>query len=285
MNLRIQLSILLLTVSQLFASAAFSKNAAWKDHSLVSGMPNYEIEGYELTQFGRLGISAFDCVGGCSEKTPGFKNGEFAPEGKVTRIVYLNNKNPVGPLGVLRNYENAIKSLGGRKISSREQPDGYHVFYVEKNNVKTWLLLDNEASTYVLSILEQGSLAQVVTAGQLSDSINKQGYATLRINFDTNKTVVKSEAKPAIDEVIALLKKDTALKLSVEGHTDNVGNASANKTLSQGRAQSVVQALVQGGIDAKRLEAKGFGNDAPIADNRTDDGKEKNRRVELVKIK
>lgn len=285
MNLRTLLSLFLLTASQLFSSAAFSKNAAWKDHSLVSGMPNYEIEGYELTQFGRLGINAFECAGGCSEKTPGFRNGEFVPEGKVTRIVYLNNKNPVGPLGVLRNYENAIKSLGGRKISSREQPDGYHVFYVEKNNAKTWLLLDNEASTYVLSILEQSSLAQVVTAGQLSDSINKQGYATLRINFDTNKTVVKPEAKPAIDEVVSLLKKDASLKLSIEGHTDNVGNASANKTLSQGRAQSVVQALVQGGIDAKRLEAKGFGSEAPVADNRTDDGKEKNRRVELVKIK
>lgn len=285
MNFQARISFLFLIISQLFFSIAFAKNAAWKDHSLLSGMPGYEIEGHEFTQFGKLGVNGFDCVGGCNDKVPGFKNGAFLPEGKVTRIAYLNNKNPVGPLGVLRNYENAIKSLGGRKLSSREQADGYHVFYVEKNNAKTWMLLDNEASTYVLTFLEQSTLEQVVTAGQLADSINKQGYATLRINFDTSKTTVKPEAKPAVDEVIALLKKDTSLKISVEGHTDNVGNAPSNKTLSQGRAQSVVQALVSGGIDAKRLESKGFGSESPVADNRTDEGKEKNRRVELVKIK
>ena len=88
-----------------------------------------------------------------------------------------------------------------------------------------------------------------------------------------------------MEEVVALLKADSVLRLSIEGHTDNVGNAVTNKTLSQARAQSVVKALVASGIDAKRLQAKGFGSEVPVADNRSEEGRAKNRRVELVKLK
>jgi outer membrane protein OmpA-like peptidoglycan-associated protein len=69
----------------------------------------------------------------------------------------------------------------------------------------------------------------------------------------------------------------------VEGHTDNVGNPKSNKTLSDERAKSVVAAIVSQGIDTKRLSAAGYGQDKPIADNKTEEGKAKNRRVELVK--
>jgi outer membrane protein OmpA-like peptidoglycan-associated protein len=73
------------------------------------------------------------------------------------------------------------------------------------------------------------------------------------------------------------------MKISIEGHTDNVGAAAANKTLSDNRARSVMNAVVGGGIAANRLSAAGFGADKPIADNRSEDGRAKNRRVELVK--
>ena len=74
------------------------------------------------------------------------------------------------------------------------------------------------------------------------------------------------------------------LKISIEGHTDSTGTAVRNKTLSQQRAESVVSALVKAGIDAKRLSAKGWGQDNPIADNKTEEGRAKNRRVEIVKM-
>jgi outer membrane protein OmpA-like peptidoglycan-associated protein len=79
------------------------------------------------------------------------------------------------------------------------------------------------------------------------------------------------------------MKNSPDLKLSVEGHTDNVGNPKANKTLSEARAKSVIAEIVKQGIDATRLSAAGFGQDKPIADNKTEEGKAKNRRVELVK--
>ena len=72
--------------------------------------------------------------------------------------------------------------------------------------------------------------------------------------------------------------------MRVEGHTDDEGKAETNFTLSQRRAEAVVQAIVGGGVDATRLEAKGFGEAVPIADNATPEGREQNRRVELIVV-
>jgi len=71
--------------------------------------------------------------------------------------------------------------------------------------------------------------------------------------------------------------------VSIEGHTDNVGQAAANKTLSEQRAKSVMAAVVKGGVAASRVSAVGWGQERPIADNRSEEGRAKNRRVEIVK--
>jgi len=80
-----------------------------------------------------------------------------------------------------------------------------------------------------------------------------------------------------------LLTQDADLKLRVEGHTDNQGNAAANQALSEKRAQAVMGWLVANGVDSSRLSAKGFGQSKPLADNGTEDGRAKNRRVELAR--
>ncbi|MNC85266.1 Peptidoglycan-binding protein ArfA [compost metagenome] len=80
-----------------------------------------------------------------------------------------------------------------------------------------------------------------------------------------------------------MLKSAPAMRIAIEGHTDNVGQAPANKALSEQRARSVMNAIVAAGIDAKQLTASGLGQERPIADNRSEDGRAKNRRVELVK--
>ena len=86
-----------------------------------------------------------------------------------------------------------------------------------------------------------------------------------------------------LEEVAALLKADAALKLEVGGHTDNVGTPEGNQKLSEARANSVAAAIVKNGIAAGRLTAKGYGQTTAVADNRTEEGRAKNRRVELVK--
>jgi outer membrane protein OmpA-like peptidoglycan-associated protein len=115
------------------------------------------------------------------------------------------------------------------------------------------------------------------------DALNKDGRIALYINFETNKSDIKPESEAIINQVVELLSKNENLSISIEGHTDNVGAPSANQTLSENRAKSVFTALVNKGIGTSRLSTKGYGQTKPIADNSTEEGRFKNRRVEIVK--
>jgi OOP family OmpA-OmpF porin len=101
--------------------------------------------------------------------------------------------------------------------------------------------------------------------------------------FDTNKADILPKSKGALDEIAKLLTKERGLKLRVVGHTDSVGGMEQNLTLSKKRADAVVTALTkEHGIEARRLSAHGVASLAPAATNATEDGRAKNRRVELV---
>ncbi|MBZ5546198.1 MAG: OmpA family protein, partial [Acidobacteriia bacterium] len=105
------------------------------------------------------------------------------------------------------------------------------------------------------------------------------------IYFDTAKSELKPESEPTLSEIAKLLKGNTTLKVAVVGHTDMVGDPAANLKLSQARAQSVINALVtKHGITGSRLAAFGAGSYAPVASNKTEEGRAKNRRVELVEF-
>ena len=101
--------------------------------------------------------------------------------------------------------------------------------------------------------------------------------------FATSKADILPESNAVVAQMIALLKENPGLKVSIEGHTDNSGDAKANKGLSERRAQAVLAALKTAGIPAGRLSAAGWGSEKPVADNGTAEGKAQNRRVELVK--
>ncbi len=137
--------------------------------------------------------------------------------------------------------------------------------------------------SYQLVVTEVASMSQVVSANELLQELNKNGFVALYINFDTGKADLKQDGVATVKEIATLMKANPTLKLSVEGHTNNVGDAASNKKLSEARAKSVTAAIVAGGVDAARLSATGFGQEKPVADNRTEEGRAKNRRVELVK--
>ena len=117
----------------------------------------------------------------------------------------------------------------------------------------------------------------------MREELNKTGFVALYINFETGKADIKPESQKIVDQVADILKSDDSLSLSIEGHTDNVGTAAFNKTLSENRAKSVMNAIVARGIDKSRLSARGWGQEKPVGDNKTEDGRAMNRRVEIVK--
>ena len=135
----------------------------------------------------------------------------------------------------------------------------------------------------MLNVLEIEAMKQDITANEMLDALNKDGFISLNILFETGKSKIQNESLPIIDQVYQLMKLDLTLKISVEGHTDNVGDAASNKKLSTDRAKSVMDALIVKGIDKTRLSYIGWGQEKPVADNRTDEGKSKNRRVEIIK--
>jgi OOP family OmpA-OmpF porin len=233
-------------------------------------------------------------------------------EGKVTKILYTN---PPGRsvLELYRNYQNALKKEGVSVVyecnqSNLECVDGYvganlrRQFGINAIGNKVGRLMfakldqDEQAAYLLLAVGEKYSDVHVVEikkmdTGQvalnlaaLTEGLDKQGFVVLEgIYFDTDMTELKAESRPAIDEVVKLLKERPNLKLYVIGHTDMLGSLSHNMALSGGRASAVVNVLVnEHGVSQERLEGKGIGPLAPVASNTQEDGRGKNRRVVLV---
>ena len=255
------------------AGAAFAQEADaenCKDHPMFSRMKNYIISDCK---------TSFDAV---EFYMPGSQTKTV--EGQVTRINYSLREGAPMPsvLQVRRNYGNAVKSLSGSVLFDEEI---YLTAKVVKNGKEIWVKLDvyNDGRDFTLNVLEVEAMVQEVTADAMYDALTKDGFMALYINFDTGKSAIKPESMPIVEQIATLMKAHTDLKLSIEGHTDNVGTAASNKTLSEQRAKAVLDAVVKQGIAANRMTAVGWGQDKPVADNRTEEGKAKNRRVEIVK--
>jgi outer membrane protein OmpA-like peptidoglycan-associated protein len=199
------------------------------------------------------------------------------------------DENSQGPswFQLFKNYENAVKKIGGTTLYN--DGDATANFYLKKDRFEIYLNLylsggnADDISEYLLTVIEVEAMKQEVTATDIFKNLEKDGFMTVDIQFETGKSTIKAESFPIIEAIVEMMKNNNTLSLSVEGHTDNVGDATSNLTLSQNRAQAVTNAIVSKGIDKSRLSSKGFGASNPLADNRTEEGRAKNRRVELVK--
>lgn len=255
-----------------------------KDHPLLSRYPNSHIAEY---------VRNFDAVEVTVPGRAGGEPGKERVEGDTTTIRYFHDSPERQPsaLQVIRNYQNAIRALGGSIVYERLPRDGdggETTLRVATGGKDVWVrvvpdIFGAPTQSYQLVVVEVAAMAQVVTANQLADELKQKGFVALHLNFDTGKWDLKPDGVAAVREIVALMTSDTALRLAIEGHTDNVGTPAANRTLSANRANAVMRAIVAGGIAANRLSAAGFGQERPVADNRTEEGRAKNRRVELVK--
>ena len=217
-------------------------------------------------------------------------------------------------LEVLRTYESLVTRLGGVKVFEgtavkmeqlglafaevrHREPawdeDQMGIYLLRMPEKEIWVeayvsSFNLKQGRYYLTVVERKALdvkASLLAAEEMKRELDTKGHVALYINFDFNKADIKPESQPTVDEIAKLLSSNPDLSLAVEGHTDNVGSAEYNRQLSEARARSVAGALAARGIESRRLMAAGYGPDKPIADNSAEDGRAKNRRVELVKMR
>jgi OOP family OmpA-OmpF porin len=277
-----------------------------KDNPLITRYPGSTINEYSQKAFDEYELPLSKFAGGKYEKTQRL-------EGKVTAIYYTT---PEGrsALEIYRNYESGLKNSGFEtlftcaKTCGEPPPSSFFPVndafgnYAEDTRYLAAKLTRAAGDVYValweydssfdvktfLAVVEVKPMESglvTVNAGSLASDITRTGHASVYgIYFDTGKADVKPESDATLKEIAKLLQQDAKLKLYVVGHTDNVGMLASNMDLSKRRGDAVVAVLAtKYGVAAARLSAQGDGPTAPVASNDTEDGRAKNRRVELVK--
>lgn len=244
-----------------------------------------------------------------------------AVEGRTSERWFPLSVPKMSVLAAFRNYEAAIKSMGGVKVNTvypldpgfiaRNGGDKEAVFkklgipnshptapgdtstfsqYIvrtPKENIWISLIFFDDDLNMSLKVVREQAMEQTIAlikADAMAATLAKDGHIALYLNFDNDSDSIRADSKPAIDEIAKMMAADASLKVRVEGHTDNTGTAAHNTTLSRARAESVAKAISARQIDRNRLKPEGVGADRPLADNASEEGRAKNRRVELVKI-
>lgn len=281
---------------QLFISCqtAFAQNDG---HPLITPYEGSSIENQEVKEFDEQRF-----VIGKVQQDGTVKTEKI--EGKVTKIDYRDPDNR-SSLERMRNYEQALKKGGfeivfqcGKEECGPEvqiesigyyPPERYLTALLKRKEGNVWIGVFVAAGPWTkIRVVEEKPMETgmvKVTADVLKANILKDGHvAVYGIYFDTGKSDVKPESGETIKEIAALLQTNPSLQLYVVGHTDNVGRHKDNMELSSKRAASVVTEIIsRHKINASRLEAGGVGPLAPVTTNDTKEGRELNRRVEIVK--
>lgn len=212
-------------------------------------------------------------------------------KGKYWRLRYLIkdeqgrlNKN-ISRMEIAENYKAAALEKGGSVLYDI---NGKLTFTLPLNNGSTlWAYLSAGEGSYYLYIIEEAGFKQSLFFGadEMKRELDTKGSIALYgINFDTDSDKLKLGAEKLLIEMVKLMKNNPALKIEIQGHTDNLGSASHNLNLSNKRAMSVKNFLLLYGVSQSRLIPKGYGMEKPLGSNDTAEGRAKNRRVELVKL-
>jgi len=270
-------AVLLSIVTLLFSGAALGAQkdvAGSKDYPLFSRWPGYYLDNYAHKKF-----DAYEFE---------LKDTKETVEGEYYFIDYyrMEGVEAATELEIIRNYENAIRKAGGTVLYTRGK--SYTIGKIVKEGKEIWVYVHpwNDGRGIELKIVERQAMEQTIQANAASwlSDITTTGHAAVYgIYFDTDRAEIKPESESALAEMAKLLKNNASLNVFIVGHTDNTGTFEHNLKLSMDRATSVVNALVgRHGIAAARLKPYGVASLAPVAPNKTEDGRAKNRRVELV---
>lgn len=284
-----------------------------KDPSFISRYPGSYIKEYEQKEYDEYYLLLGPVKSTSDKDIKGAKTKKIA--GKITKILYQCPKGRSN-FEVFENYKIAIKKAGFEILyeDKGENVRAVQHFIWVMNREYTGGWIDSEvygpffflsASSprqgIFISLLVRGSyngpivnLAIVeikemekglINARQIEEELKAKGrIAIYGIYFDFDKADIKPESEPTIKEIAKFLKDNPEIKVYIVGHTDNIGKLEYNMDLSRRRAEAVVKELVEKyGIEKERLKAFGVGPLAPVASNDTEEGRAKNRRVEIVK--
>jgi OOP family OmpA-OmpF porin len=243
-------------------------------------------------------------------------------EGRLSTRFFGNAQAGTSASGSRRNYQQALEALGAVKVNTVKPTDPelvsknggdvekvlakmrlmdagprfedrgiatYDCYLIRTADGNTWVTVATDSdglNTFLMTVQEKPLRQSVsaLSAESMASSLKADGHLALYLSFDTDQTRLRGESTAVIAEIVKLMRADPGLRLRIEGHTDNVGNEAHNQVLSAGRAQSVKAALVAQQIDGTRMDTSGLGATRPIADNASEAGRVKNRRVELVKL-
>ena len=251
------------------------------DYPGITRMPGYYIDDYKDIQFDSATFKV----------TANGKSTDQQIEGHMINITYRIKEHvpETSMLQVIRNYQNATRTAGGQVVDDTKGGNWYNTtLRLAKPGMEVWILIEARSDSHALTIIERQAMKQEVTmdATGMASGLDANGSISLYgIFFDTAKSELKPESDPTLSEIAKLLRENSPLKVAIVGHTDMVGDPAANLKLSQARAQSVISALVgKYGITGSRLTPFGNGSYAPVASNKTEEGRAKNRRVELVEF-
>lgn len=213
-------------------------------------------------------------------------------------VVKPNDSGDVG--GHAQNYENIVNldewnhfALSFNKRALKVYINGVRIINIPNAMAMDWFTIENDFwedhLDYITNVrLAKGGVELYERNAQDMSPIEKAiaetgQFVTNNILFDTGKATLKPESMEEIQKVADFMKKNPSVRFEVQGHTDNQGSDKVNDPLSQQRAEAVVKALESLGCDGFNLRAVGKGSHEPIADNKTEEGRAKNRRVVFVK--
>jgi len=253
-------------------------------HPLFSNMPNHKATSCENKEFDKLELTVQDKVKKTFttlERSGEYMQVTFQWEGEWA-------KRP-SPLQIYQNYANAIQQAGGQVLYRPDDANGSLCGKLKKGGDTYWIKVNTDGSgQYRLWSIKEASMHQdvVVTADQIKKGISEEGkVAFYGIYFDTDKASLKPESTPTLQEIGKFLSSNPGMRMYIVGHTDNAGDIQHNMELSKQRAAAVMNELVSKyGVDKGRLMAHGVGPLSPVTGNATEEGKGRNRRVELVKM-
>jgi len=188
-----------------------------------------------------------------------------------------------GQLKVRKNYINAIKEIGGTILYDRGV---YMMVELEEKEIWIDLWVSSDGSDYRLTLVEKTVMEQEVEVDPraLSEDLITEGHVAIYgIYFDYDSATIRPESEPALKAISEIVAQNRDLEVYIVGHTDMTGSLAYNMELSQRRAESVVNELVNTyRVSSSRLKAKGVGPLCPVASNQSEEGRQLNRRVELV---